>query len=86
MVKPAVGPLRSLTFQMNKTVWLEVRDSGNNVIYSGTKNAGTKDTIKGAAPLSVVVGAVDALSLSVDGAAYDVKAQSSGNVARLKIQ
>ncbi len=86
VTKPATGPIRALSFQMDKTVWLEVRDSGNNIIYYGTKTAGTKDTIKGAAPLSVVVGAADALKMNVDGVNVDVKAQSIGNVARLKIQ
>jgi cytoskeleton protein RodZ len=79
------GPVRALTFQIDKAVWLEVRDSANNVIYYGTKNAGTNETIKGSAPLKVVVGAADAIRLSVDGASLDVKQAAIGNVARLSI-
>jgi cytoskeleton protein RodZ len=86
ITKPAIGPMRALNLQMSKPVWLEVRDSGNNIIYYGIKPAGTKDTIKGAAPLMVVIGAADAMSLSVDGKPMDLTSIADGNVARLKIE
>jgi cytoskeleton protein RodZ len=83
--KPATGPIRALTLQFSKAAWIEVRDSGNNVLYYGTKPAGAQ-TIKGNAPLSVVIGAADAVSLKVDGQAFDVQGKAQGNVARFSIQ
>jgi cytoskeleton protein RodZ len=83
--KPATGPIRALTLQFNKAAWIEVRDSGNNVLYYGTKPAGAQ-TIKGNAPLSVVIGAADAVALKVDGQAFDVQSKAQGNVARFSIQ
>jgi cytoskeleton protein RodZ len=83
--KPATGPIRALTLQFSKTAWIEVRDSGNNVLYYGTKPAGAQ-TIKGNAPLSVVIGAADAVALKVDGQAFDVQGKAQGNVARFSIQ
>jgi cytoskeleton protein RodZ len=83
--KPVTGPVRALTLQFSKAAWIEVRDSGNNVLYYGTKPAGAQ-TIKGNAPLSVVIGAADAVSLKVDGQAFDVQGKAQGNVARFSIQ
>jgi cytoskeleton protein RodZ len=83
--KPATGPVRALSIQFSKAAWIEVRDSGNNVLYYGTKPAGAQ-TIKGNAPLSVVIGAADAVALKVDGQAFDVQGKAQGNVARFSIQ
>jgi cytoskeleton protein RodZ len=82
----ATGPLRTIALKVDKPVWLEIRDSGNNVIYSGIRTAGTNDTLKGAAPLSVVIGAADAMSLSVDGRPVDLIGQAKQNVTKLSIQ
>jgi hypothetical protein len=82
----ATVPLRTLNLKVDKTVWLEVRDSGNNVIYTGMRSAGVNDTIQGAAPLNVTIGAADAVTLLVDGRAIDVIAQAKQNVAKFNIQ
>ncbi len=84
--KTATGPLRTIAVKVDKPVWLEIRDSGNNVIYSGIRTAGTNDTLKGAAPLSVVIGAADAMNLSVDGRPVDLIGQAKQNVTKLSIQ
>jgi cytoskeleton protein RodZ len=86
ITQPAVGPLKAISFQIEKPVWIEVRDSGNNILYYGTKTASTKETIKGAAPLSVIIGAADALKMNVDGKSFDLKSVAIGNVARFKLQ
>ena len=86
ITKPAIDALRVISFQIEKPVWLEVRDSGNNIIYYGTKAANIKETIKGTAPLSVVIGAADALKMEVDGKSFDLKSTAIGNVARFKLQ
>ncbi len=83
--RPATGPIRALTLQLSKAAWIEVRDSGNNVLYFGTKPAGAQ-TLKGNAPLSIVIGAADAVALKVDGQAFDVQSKALGNVARFSIQ
>ena len=82
--KPATGPMRALELQFNKAAWIEVRDSGNNVLYYGTKPEG-KQALKGNAPLSVVIGAADAVKLKIDGQAFDVQSKAQGNVARFSI-
>lgn len=82
----ATGPLRTIALKVDKPVWLEIRDSGNNVIYSGIRTAGTNDVLKGAAPLNVVIGAADAMSLSVDGRPVDLIGQAKQNVTKLSIQ
>jgi cytoskeleton protein RodZ len=83
--KPATGPIRALTLRLSKAAWIEVRDSGNNVLYYGTKPVGSQ-TLKGNAPLSIVIGAADAVALKVDGQAFDVQSKAQGNVARFSIQ
>ncbi len=82
--KSATGPVRALELQFNKAAWIEVRDSGNNVLYYGTKPEG-KQALKGNAPLSVVIGAADAVRLKIDGQAFDVQSKAQGNVARFSI-
>lgn len=82
----SLGAARTVQFEINKSVWIEVRDSGNAVIYTGTKPAGTKDRVTGTAPLSMVIGAADAVTMTVDGSAFDLAAQATANVARFKVQ
>ncbi len=82
--KPATGPMRALELQFSKAAWIEVRDSGNNVLYYGTKPEG-KQALKGNAPLSVVIGAADAVKLKIDDQAFDVQSKAQGNVARFSI-
>ncbi len=83
--KPATGPLRGMELQFLKPVWIEVRDSAGNILSYGTKLDG-KQLLKGNAPLSVVIGAVDAVKITLDGKPFDLQAKSQGNVARFTIQ
>jgi cytoskeleton protein RodZ len=85
-LSPAIGPMRNIVLKSNKPVWVEIRDSGNNVIYTGMRVAGVNDTIQGAAPLSVNIGVADAVTLTVDGQSFDVAAQAKQNVAKFSIQ
>lgn len=81
----AAGTARVLDFTLSKPTWLEVRDATGAVLYYGTKTAGSQ-TLRGTSPLSVVIGAVDAVNLKVDGQTQDVLSKSQGNVAKFNIE
>ena len=80
------GTVKTLSLAFQKNVWVEIKDAQGTVVSTGSKQAGTSESIKAQSPVNVVIGAVDAVSLSVDGQPYDLLAQSQGNVGRLRIE
>jgi cytoskeleton protein RodZ len=80
----SAGSIRSLELQLDKSVWVEIRDADNNVLTSGTKPKSTQ-FVKGKAPLSITIGAADAVNLKVDGKVFNVIDEAQANVAKFSI-
>ena len=79
------GVLRVVSFSYKKNVWVELKDGKGKVLSMGTKKQGAQETFKAISPITVVIGASDALTMAVDGKVFDHLAVSQGNVSRLKI-
>ena len=67
-------------------MWLELKDAQGNIVTTGMKKQGEAETLDVKAPATLVVGAVNGLSMLIDGKPYDIASmQSKGNVSRITI-
>ncbi len=80
------GVLKTLVFSFNGPCWTEVRDRDGKVRMIGEMQANTVRRLSSEyGPFSVVLGDVDAVSLTIDGQAFDLKSRSRGKVARFTL-
>jgi cytoskeleton protein RodZ len=75
-----------LKLAVKKDAWIQVKDSQGQVLLSRTVTAGGERTLRGAPPVSLIVGNAANVSLSYNGKPIDLAPHSTGNVARLKLE
>jgi cytoskeleton protein RodZ len=80
----AISP--ELVFSVQNTSWIEVRDVQKQLIWNGVLNAGDTKRLPFSTPVSVVVGRSDAVQLSVNGQAFDLKPHTQVNTARFEVK
>jgi cytoskeleton protein RodZ len=66
--------------------WVEVRDGTGNTIFSRLNAAGTERVIKGAPPLSVVVGNASSVKLLYHDKPVDLQPHTKVDVARITLE
>jgi cytoskeleton protein RodZ len=82
----AASPTPVLTLQVEREVWLSVRDAAGVVQLQKTAQAGESLTVDGVLPLSVVLGRADAVAVHVRGQSLDLAPWTTGNVARFEVK
>jgi cytoskeleton protein RodZ len=82
---PAVTQPELLFLAQNMS-WVEVRDAQKQLIWNGVLNAGDQKLLPVTLPVSVVVGRSDAVQLSVNGQAFDLKPHTQVNTARFEVK
>jgi cytoskeleton protein RodZ len=75
-----------LVFAAQNMSWIEVRDVQKHLIWNGVLNAGDTKRLPFTLPVSVVVGRSDAVQLSVNGQAFDLKPHTQVNTARFEVK
>lgn len=75
-----------VTLKAKNTAWVEVVDSKGTVQVRKTMAAGESITASGVAPLSVVVGRVDAIDVEVRGKPFSLVGIGIDNVARFEVK
>lgn len=75
-----------LVFSASEPSWIEVRDAGKQVLWSGVLSAGEKKQIQNALPLNVVVGRAQGVTLTVRGQPFDLKPHTQVTVARFELK
>ena len=75
-----------VTLKAKNTAWVEVVDSKGTVQVRKTMVAGESITASGVAPLSVVVGRVDAIDVEVRGKPFSLVGIGIDNVARFEVK
>lgn len=75
-----------LLFSAQNMSWVEVRDAQKQLIWNGVLNAGDQKPLPVTLPVSVVVGRSDAVQLSVNGQAFDLKPHTQVNTARFEVK
>ncbi|MCM8564136.1 helix-turn-helix domain-containing protein [Thauera linaloolentis] len=81
---PAGGGV--LAFRFAGESWVEVRDAGGAIIYSGTNRAGSTRNVQGKPPFALVIGNAAGVSLEFDGRPVDLAAHTKVTVARLTVK
>ncbi len=76
----------SVVFRAHATSWVEVTDAYKAVLIRRSLNAGEKAEVNGAMPLAVVVGAVDAVAVEVQGKPFALDPIGATNVARFEVK
>ncbi|MEA1051057.1 DUF4115 domain-containing protein [Lamprobacter modestohalophilus] len=65
--------------------WVDIRDSTGKVLLFGEMNRGSRETLAGEPPYSLVIGNAAAAKLTVAGQPFDLTSVARGNVARFKL-
>ena len=73
-------------FSASAESWLELRDARNTVVWSGVLKAGETTQIDSPLPVRVVVGRAQAVSVTLRGAAFDLKPHTQVAVARFEVK
>ena len=73
-------------FAASAESWLELRDAQNSVVWSGVLKAGETMRIESPLPVRVVVGRAQAVSVTLRGAAFDLKPHTQVTVARFEVK
>lgn len=66
--------------------WFEIRDASGNVVATGTGSAGQVRSVRGTAPLALVIGNAAQVRVSHNGQAVDLVPHTRVSVARLTLQ
>jgi cytoskeleton protein RodZ len=73
-------------FTASAESWLELRDAQYSVVWSGVLKAGETMRIESPLPVRVVVGRAQAVSVTLRGAAFDLKPHTQVAVARFEVK
>ncbi len=85
---PAPEPAETgaVELRFSESCWYEVRDAGGNRVAYGTAEAGLVRQIEAERPLRIVLGVADAVSIVVDGQAFEITdSMRRGRTARVDI-
>lgn len=82
----ATGSTYELTLNFERESWVEVRDAHGQRIFSQLNAAGTRQTVSGERPLSLIIGNANGVRLQVNGAPLELGPYITVDVARLTLQ
>ncbi|MDP2811795.1 MAG: DUF4115 domain-containing protein [Rhodocyclaceae bacterium] len=77
---------RQLVFVLQEKAWIEVRDAGQQILFTGEYPAGSRQALMGKPPLHLVIGNAARVGLSFDGRPVDLVPHIRADVARLTIE
>ena len=78
---------QAITFLATQPTWVNVRDAKGKNLMDRTLKTGEQASIsEGELPLSVKIGNVDGVSVTVRGEPFDAKALARGSVARFEVK
>lgn len=76
---------REIVLTFSGPCWVDVRDSERSFKLFGEMREGDRQVLEGTPPYSLILGNAAAVSVTIDGAPFDLAAISSGNVARFTL-
>ncbi|WP_261815862.1 RodZ domain-containing protein [Vibrio gallicus] len=78
---PAVIP-PAISMSFKADCWIKVSDAQGKTLHMGVKKSGDSLKLEGQGPFKFVVGAPEAVSLSISGEPFDLSGYTAGKVAR----
>lgn len=82
----APTPGGALVLRFAGESWVEIRDAGGSIVYSGINRAGSSRTVQGKPPFALVVGNAANVSVEFDGRPVDLVPHTKVSVARLTVK
>lgn len=82
---PADPETQAVELNFNGPCWVDIRDATGKVLLFGEMSRGSRETLDGQPPYSLVIGNAAAVELTVGGAPYDLRSVARGNVARFEL-
>jgi cytoskeleton protein RodZ len=89
---PAITPVAASTemskleINASQETWISILDADGKQVYDKIIFAGSRETVEGKPPLSVVVGNASGASLNLNGKPVDLGPHTRNNVARIKLE
>ncbi|PMG96497.1 RodZ domain-containing protein [Vibrio breoganii] len=75
-------PIPTIAMNFKADCWIQVQDVNGKTLWTGVKNAGQQLELEGQGPFKFVLGAPEAVSLSISGEPVDLSRYTAGKVAR----
>lgn len=75
----------TVVIEFREPCWVDIRDSARQFKLYGEMAAGRREILGGVPPYKLIIGNARAASLSIDGKPFDLRAHTSGNVARFTL-
>ena len=77
--------LTEINLELTENCWIKLEDATGKVLILGEKKAGYNKTVSGTAPFKAVLGAPQAVKLSLNGESIDLSHYPKSRVARLTL-
>ena len=75
----------TVNFRLERDSWIEVYDSGHNVLYKQLAKGGEELTLSGIAPFSVLLGYAPGVEVKFNGEYFDPEPYTNAGIARFKL-
>jgi cytoskeleton protein RodZ len=76
---------KKVTMSFTADCWIQITDASGEVLSTGIKSAGQTLNLSGEAPFKVILGAPEAVSITLASEPFDLSGYTSGKVARFTL-
>jgi cytoskeleton protein RodZ len=83
---PKAGSLRKIDLEFEKDSWVEIKQGDGRALISQINRGGTRQTLEGTPPFSVVIGNAPAVRLRYNDETVDLRPHFRVDVARLTLE
>ena len=83
---PPLGALRRIDLEFGKDSWVEIKQGDGRTLLSQLNAAGTKQTLEGKPPFSLVIGNAPTVRLRYNDESVDLRPHFKVDVARLTLE
>ena len=85
-VVPVDPKLTNLSFTVEKSAWIEVKDRNDKIVFSQRLPSGVTQSVSGQGPLYLVIGYAPGVKLTWRGQPVNLEPHTRGDVARLVLE
>ncbi len=86
VAEPPVDYANNIVIEFSEACWTEIRGANNSYKLLGNMQKGTRHLLGGEPPYTFVLGNSSAVTLTIKGQVFDLKAHTKGNIARFVLQ
>lgn len=86
VAEPSIDYANSIVIEFSEACWTEIRGANNSYKLLGNMQKGMRHLLGGEPPYTFVLGNSSAVTLTIKGQVFDLKAHTKGNIARFVLQ